>query len=124
MTEEQIRDMIADIIDNGSLDQYETAQAVIDALTPMMREFVGSIQDLMPLEIVQGDCFQRTNPHTKLMGNSSMAWAVSNGDRSAHKIRERIFTLSEALASLPDCWKGLKATSVSESKNQQNEKGA
>jgi hypothetical protein len=83
----------------------EAAQAVIDALTPMMREFVGSIQDLMPLEIVQGDCFQRTNPHTKLMGNSSMAWAVSNGDRSAHKIRERIFTLSEALASLPDCWR-------------------
>ena len=90
------------IIKKAYLDD---AQAVIDALTPMMREFVGSIQDLMPFEIVQGDCFQRTNPHTKLMGNSSMAWAVSNGDRSAHKIRERIFTLSEALASLPDCWR-------------------
>lgn len=82
----------------------QIAQAVINHLPPMMREVVGAIQEFMPFETVKGDCFQRTNPHTKLMGNSNMAWAVSNGNRSAHKVREQIFTLSEALSALPECW--------------------
>jgi len=102
----KLRDELASILLFMPMETKEDTVAVVDAiinhLAPTTREVLEAISDLMPFDVVQGDCFQRTNPHTKIMGNSSMAWAVSNGDRSAHKIRERIFVLSEALASLSE----------------------
>lgn len=51
--------------------------------------------NLLPLEIVQGDAGQRCNPHQRQMVNTNIAWAVTQGERSAHKLRSATAIFNE-----------------------------
>lgn len=73
---------------------YEAAQA--DARAPMGK-LVEALLLVKPIAVVQGDMAQHTNPHAKLMLNSSCAWLVTEADKSAHKHRESIKRVNEAL---------------------------
>lgn len=64
----------------------------------LIRELLEPIRKLMPFELVQGDSLHRVNPSSKQVVNTSSAWAASNGDRSAHKIRTYLEALEIAEA--------------------------
>lgn len=59
-------------------------------------DLLEAIKALAPFEVVQGDVVHRTNPSSQQVVNSNAAWAVSNSERSAHKIRKHVDALNAA----------------------------
>jgi hypothetical protein len=81
MTNEQLKELLARAIANGSPDLYETVQTVIEALAPMMREMVGSAEWYMR-------CAENL-----IKGNASQGYSEAKPQ------------LEKIIASLPDCWR-------------------
>lgn len=46
------------------------------------------VSELMPFSMASGDARQRLNPNARQHVNSTECWLVSNGSRSAHKLRK------------------------------------
>lgn len=71
------------------LDEAEAIQT-INQLVELVAEMLEVMQSVKPIAVVQGDAAQHTNPHTKIMLNSSAAWLVTDADKSAHKNRVKL----------------------------------
>jgi hypothetical protein len=74
---------------------------IADVIRPYLRpaepvDLLEAIKALAPFEVVQGDAIHRTNPSSQQVVNSNAAWAVSNAERSAHKIRKHVDVLNTA----------------------------
>lgn len=68
----------------------------------LLRDVEAALRVLLPFELVQGDTIHRTSPASQQVCNSNIAWAVSNGERSAHKIRTALLALNDALPSIQE----------------------
>lgn len=61
---------------------------------------VDAVRALAPFELVQGDAIHRSNPGSQQVCNSNLAWVVSSGERSAHKLRKHLEALNNFAAAL------------------------
>lgn len=74
----------------------EPVSADLDTLR-MVRD---NLKTLMPFVLVQGDAVHRVNPGSQQVVNANCAWAVSNGERSAHKVRALVDNLNNSYGAL------------------------
>jgi hypothetical protein len=76
-----------------------------EARTSTMREsgkLMDALKLLAPFELVSGDTIKRTSPHSTVNLNSNATWAVSADGKSAHKVREAIAVINEAITHIED----------------------
>ena len=99
------------LIPNGTAWEDKSARLAEKAITALLESgevvmrgevdgLVDAISKLTPFTLVQGDTIHRTNPCAKQVVNSNEAWLVSEGNRSAHKLRLVAQQLEEALSRL------------------------
>lgn len=83
-----------DIAEEGFQAGY---QAHATAQQAALREAQEAWKALGPFEIVQGDAVHRTSPTSRQVVNSNIAWLVSGGERSAHKLQKWLAALDRML---------------------------
>lgn len=76
-----------DVPDPDYSDRKTVKYIRADHTDHLLEMAVEALREIMPTGLVHGDAIHRTNPTSKQVVNSNIAWLVTDGERSGYKLQ-------------------------------------